>query len=51
MPKNFEYVFAAYGIWVAAFGVYFTHLLRRSRQLSRSLSALRSGKASNASGS
>ena len=51
MPKNFEYVFAAYGIWVVAFGVYFIHLLRRSRQLSRSLAALRSGKSSQPSGS
>ena len=50
MPKYFEFVFAAYGIWVVSFGVYFVHLLRRSRQLTRSLSAMRGGKSSPPSG-
>jgi len=49
MPKNFEYVFAAYGIWVVAFSVYFTHMFRRSRQLARSLSTLRQGTSSDRS--
>ena len=40
MPKNFEYVFAAYGIWLGVFAIYFTHLYRKFRQITRSLDTL-----------
>jgi len=37
MPKNFEFVIAAYGIWVVSFSVYFYLLMRRSRRLRAAL--------------
>ena len=32
MPKYFEFVFAAYGIWIAVFAIYVLLLFRRSRR-------------------
>lgn len=34
---HFEYVFAAYSIWVGVFAVYFFSLYRKSRLASRAL--------------
>ena len=30
MPKHFEFVFAAYALWVISFALYFFYLWRRS---------------------
>ena len=40
MPEHWEYVFAAYGIWMAVFFGYWVHLLRKSRSLGNSLRRL-----------
>lgn len=40
MPKNWEFVLAAYLIWGGAFAVYLGFLVRRGRQLSRALRQL-----------
>ena len=40
MPEHWEYVFAAYGIWIAVFFGYWVHLLRKSRSLGNSLRQL-----------
>ncbi len=32
MPKHFEYVFAAYSIWIGTFVVYLVYLWRRTRR-------------------
>lgn len=40
MPQYFEYVFAAYAIWFAAFAAYFGHLFLRTRRSARGLRAL-----------
>ncbi|MDH5753215.1 MAG: CcmD family protein [Deltaproteobacteria bacterium] len=40
MPKNFEYVFAAYGIWIVTFGLYVLVLARRAKRARRSLDRL-----------
>jgi len=37
MPKNFEYVFAAYGLWVAGFGIYLLMLARKSARIRAAL--------------
>ncbi len=37
MPKHFEYVFAAYGIWFGTFAVYLAYLWHRSRRVRASL--------------
>ncbi len=42
MPKYFEFVFAAYGIWIAGFAIYFIHLLRKSGRITRALADLKS---------
>ncbi|MCZ6472193.1 MAG: hypothetical protein O7E56_15775 [SAR324 cluster bacterium] len=48
MPKYFEYVFAAYAIWIGGFGFYLAHLYRKSRRIARALQQLpeESGKSS-----
>jgi hypothetical protein len=43
MPKHFEFVFAAYGIWIAVFGCYLIHLFRKSRIARRALERLGAG--------
>ena len=40
MPKYFEYVFAAYGIWIGAFALYALYLFRRHRALRQALERL-----------
>ena len=40
MPKYFEFVFAAYAIWVVSFAVYFVHLFLKSRRAERALKSL-----------
>jgi len=40
LPNNWEYVFAAYGIWALALLGYVFRLVRRSRTVSRALSRL-----------
>lgn len=40
MPKYFEYVFAAYAIWIGAFALYALALYRRHRALRRALERL-----------
>lgn len=37
MPKHFEFVLAAYSIWVAAFAVYLFYLHRKARMAERAL--------------
>ncbi len=43
MPKHFEYVLAAYAIWVAAFAVYCAYLRRKERNARRALERLSAG--------
>jgi len=43
MPKYFEYVFAAYGIWIGAFALYTLFLFRRHRAVRRALERLGGG--------
>ncbi len=40
MPKYYEYVFSAYGIWIAVFVIYFAWLFLKSRRVSRALEQL-----------
>lgn len=40
MPAHYEYVLTAYGAWIAAFALYFVHLLRKSRRIRRALNNL-----------
>ena len=40
MPKYFEFVFSAYGIWTLTFAVYLLHLLRRASRARRALERL-----------
>lgn len=37
MPKYFEFVFAAYGIWIGVFAVYLVLLIRKSRRVRRAM--------------
>ena len=41
MPEGYEYVLAAYGIWVLVFGLYVPLLKRRLRMLQKSIKAFR----------
>ena len=43
MPKNFEFVFAAYGIWVAVFAVYLLYLRRKAVVARRALQRMGGG--------
>jgi len=40
MPKYFEFVAVAYGLWIVTFGGYFLHLFRRAARAAESLKAL-----------
>ncbi len=40
MPKHFEFVLAAYGIWIITFVVYFAYLYRKARVAQRVLDRL-----------
>jgi hypothetical protein len=40
MPKYFEYVFAAYGIWIGVFALYVLFLFRRQRAVRHALQRL-----------
>ena len=40
MPKYFEFVFAAYAIWIGVFVFYFAHLYLRTRRTARTLAGL-----------
>jgi heme exporter protein CcmD len=44
LPQNWEYVFAAYGIFAFALAGYVFRLVRRGRAVSRALSRLDSAK-------
>ena len=37
MPNHFEFVLAAYGIWVLTFSVYLLHLHRKGRMARQAL--------------
>jgi hypothetical protein len=37
MPKNFEFVLAAYGLWAAVFAVYLLYLRRKAGAARRAL--------------
>ena len=43
MPKHFEYVLAAYGIWVGAFAAYLAYLRRASRVARQALQRMSGG--------
>ena len=43
MPKNYEFVFAAYGIWVAAFAVYLIYLRHKARVARQALQRMSGG--------
>jgi len=43
MPKYFEFVFSAYGIWIGVFAVYLLYLFRRHRVLRQALERLGAG--------
>ena len=40
MPKYFEYVFSAYGIWIGVFALYGLYLFRRHRAVRAALQRL-----------
>jgi hypothetical protein len=40
MPKYFEFVFAAYGIWVGVIAAYLLYLFGKSRSVRRALDRL-----------
>ena len=44
LPNNWEFVFAAYGIWALALFGYVFRLIRRNRSVSRALGRLDSTK-------
>ena len=41
MPDHFEYVLAAYGIWVGVFSIYIPLMKRKARMLRQNIEALR----------
>ena len=41
MPKYFDFVFAAYAIWIGVFAIYLLMLFRRSRRNRAALETLR----------
>ena len=43
MPKHFEYVFAAYGIWVAVFAIYLAYLRHKGGVARRALERMSGG--------
>jgi hypothetical protein len=43
MPKYYEFVFAAYGIWIGIFALYLLYLFRRLRSVRRALDRLGAG--------
>jgi len=43
MPKNFQYVLAAYGIWSAAFVIYLAYLRHASYKARRALARMSGG--------
>jgi hypothetical protein len=43
MPKHFAYVFAAYGLWVAAFAVYLAYLRHKAGAARRALQRMSGG--------
>jgi len=43
MPKHFEFVFAAYGIWVATFAVYLVYLRHKARVARQTLERMSGG--------
>ena len=45
MPKNFEFVFAAYGIWVVTFAVYLVYLRHKARSAQQALRRMGGGAA------
>ena len=42
MPKHFEFVLAAYGIWLITFAVYLLHLHRKGRMARQALERMQS---------
>ncbi|HKI98847.1 MAG TPA: hypothetical protein VKB51_10275 [bacterium] len=49
MPKNFAYVFAAYGIWAATFTVYLLYLRHKAGVARRALQRMGGGARSDGS--
>ncbi len=45
MPKHFEYVLAAYGIWVLTFAVYLAYLRHKARAAQQALQRMSGGPA------
>ena len=45
MPTHFEYVLAAYGIWVLTFAVYLAYLRHKSRTAQQALQRMSGGRA------
>lgn len=43
MPKYYEFVFSAYGIWIGVFALYVLYLFRRMRAVRRALERLSPG--------
>lgn len=43
MPKHFEYVLVAYGLWVVTFVLYLLHLHRKSRAARQALARMQGG--------
>lgn len=40
MPKYYEFVFTAYGLWIGVFAIYLVHLYRKARGIDRALESL-----------
>ena len=40
MPKHYEFVVAAYAVWIVVFAIYFVVLLRKSGRVMRNLQQL-----------
>ena len=40
MPKHYEFVMAAYAVWMVVFAIYFLVLLRKSGRVMRNLQQL-----------
>ena len=40
MPKHYEFVMAAYAVWIVVFAVYVVLLWRKSRRVTRNLQQL-----------
>jgi cytochrome oxidase assembly protein ShyY1 len=46
MPQHYQYVFAAYGLWVVTFAVYLVYLRHKARAARRALARMQGGERS-----